>query len=78
MDKLKKTFGEVLFQLRTEKAMTQEKLAELCDVDKKYIYLLEKGQRQPSLTTVFAIAIALNLAPSELVLKVEKKVGRKK
>ncbi len=76
MDKLKKIFGEVVLTLRHEKSLTQEKLAELCEVDKKYIYLLEKGQRQPSLTTIFALAKAFKMKPSQFLLEVEKKVSK--
>lgn len=76
--KLEETFGKLLKELREEQGLSQEKLAEKSDMHRNSIALIESAKRQPSLKTIFAIAKALNLAPSELVLKVEKKVGRKK
>jgi transcriptional regulator with XRE-family HTH domain len=68
-------FGKVLRKLRVGKKLSQEKLAELCDLDRTYISLLERGLRQPTITTLFKIADALDLPPSELVKKVEEEIG---
>ena len=68
-------FGKVLRKLRVGKKLSQEKLAELCDLDRTYISLLERGLRQPTISTLFKIADALDLPPSELVKKVEDEIG---
>jgi len=70
MDTIGQIFGHVLYQKRLLKGLTQEKLAEKSDVDRKYIYLLEKGKRQPTLTTIFALAKALAISPIELIQEV--------
>jgi transcriptional regulator with XRE-family HTH domain len=67
-------FGKVLRELRTERGISQEKLAEYCDLDRTYISLLERGLRQPTITTVFKIAKAIKIKPSELIGIVEKQV----
>lgn len=64
-------FGKVLRKLRESQSLSQEKLAEYCDLDRTYISLLERGLRQPTISTIFKIADALNITPSELVKKVE-------
>jgi len=64
-------FPKVLKQLRTEKKISQEKLAELCNLDRTYISLLERGLRQPTLSTLFKISNALEIALSELIKIVE-------
>ncbi|MBP7507249.1 MAG: helix-turn-helix transcriptional regulator, partial [Prolixibacteraceae bacterium] len=56
-----KTFGNVLCELRKEQNISQEKLAEYCDLDRTYISLLERGLRQPTLTTIFKISSALKI-----------------
>jgi len=43
--------------------ITQEKLAELCNTDYRYIGQIETGRRYPSLEFVGKIATALNIAP---------------
>jgi len=49
-------FGKVLREMRTEKKISQEKLAELCGLDRTYISLFERGLRQPTITTIFKIS----------------------
>lgn len=64
-------FGKVLRELRVANKLSQEKLAEYCDLDRTYISLLERGQRQPTITTIFKLAKALNIKPSALIEKIE-------
>jgi transcriptional regulator with XRE-family HTH domain len=68
-------FGKVLREQRELKKLSQEKLAELCDLDRTYISLLERGLRQPTISTLFKISDALNILPSELIKKVEGKIS---
>jgi len=64
-------FGLVLKEIRTESKISQEKLAEYCNLDRTYISLLERGLRQPTITTIFKLSKALGITPSELVKKIE-------
>lgn len=64
--KLTQAFGSVLKKKRLEKNYTQENLAYLCKVDRTYIGLLERGKRQPTITTLFKLCKALDMKPSEL------------
>jgi len=64
-------FGKVLRELREENQLSQEKLAEYCELDRTYISLLERGLRQPTITTIFKLSKALNISPSLLIEKVE-------
>lgn len=70
-------FGTVLRELRENKKLSQEKLAEFCNLDRTYISLLERGLRQPTLTTLFKLSDALNIKPSELVEMVDIKLTSK-
>jgi transcriptional regulator with XRE-family HTH domain len=70
-------FGKVLRTLRENKNLSQEKLAEYCDLDRTYISMLERGLRQPTISTIFKIADALDISPSELVKKVELEITSK-
>ena len=65
-------FGFVTRGLRNKKNISQETLAEICNLDRTYISLLERGLRQPSLSTIFSIAQALSTTPSELLKLVEE------
>ena len=70
----KRTFGEVLRQLRTERQLSQEALALAAGCHVNHISFLERGLRSPNLVVVFDLATALGLAPSELVARVEKRL----
>lgn len=64
-------FGKVLRELRESNQLSQEKLAEYCELDRTYISMLERGLRQPTITTIFKLAKALKITPSQLIEKVE-------
>mgnify|MGYP000188352887 CR=1 FL=1 len=72
---LVEAFGQILKQLRKEKGFSQEKLAELCDLDRTYISMLERGKRQPTLTTIYVIGKVLDVYPPLLIDTAIKKKG---
>ena len=55
---IENAFATVLKDLRTEKKISQENLAFLSGLDRTYISLLERGKRQPTLTSLFSISKA--------------------
>lgn len=63
-------FGIVLRDLRQVRSMSQETLALESDLDRTFISLLERGLRQPSLTTILQLAGSLGVSPEELVASV--------
>jgi transcriptional regulator with XRE-family HTH domain len=67
-------FGVVLRQLRTRKGLSQESLALEGGLDRTYISLLERGLRQPSLTTILILAKVLDIKASEIISEVEAKL----
>jgi len=64
---LEPAFGEVLKQHRTAAGLSQEKLALEAGLDRTFISLLERGRRQPTLTTLVLIAEALGQPPERLL-----------
>jgi transcriptional regulator with XRE-family HTH domain len=63
---LQAIFSENMKKYRKQAKLTQEKLAELCETDHRYIGQIETGRRCPSLEYVGKIAAALNIAPYRL------------
>lgn len=59
-------FGLRLRAVRAATQISQEALAELAELDRTYISLLERGRRNPSLVCVASLAQALNVTVSEL------------
>jgi len=56
-------FAKNMRKYRKEAKLSQEKLAEICDTDHRYIGQIETGRRCPSLEYVERIASALNVSP---------------
>lgn len=51
---------------RLEADLSQEQLAELCDMDQTYLSQIERSRRQPSIKVLRKIAAALNLKLSDI------------
>jgi CheY-like chemotaxis protein/DNA-binding XRE family transcriptional regulator len=63
--------GAVLKRNRESKGITQEDLAAASGLDRTFISLLERGQRQPTLKTLFSLAAALGVRTSSFIEEVE-------
>ena len=59
LQKQLKTFGGNVSRLRTEKGLTQEKLAELADLNIRTVQKIEAGQTNILITTAVRIQKAL-------------------
>ncbi|OIR12523.1 transcriptional repressor DicA [mine drainage metagenome] len=68
-------FGKVIRQLRKEAKLTQEQLGFEADLRRTFVSLLELGQQQPTLTTIFKLAKALNVSASEIVRLIENELN---
>lgn len=62
-----KILGENVRSLRIERQITQEQLAELCNLHRTYIGAIERGDRNVSLNNIVKVAQALNVTPSDLL-----------
>lgn len=71
-------FGEVLRARRKEAGLSQEKLALDVGLERTFISMMERGQRQPSLTTLLKIAPALGCGAADLVADVERLLRKPK
>ena len=69
-----RAFGKALRLLRDEQGLSQEKLASLAHLHRTHISLLERGRRQPTLTTVFRLASVLGVSATEFIQAVEEEI----
>ena len=58
---IKQEFGKRLMQLRKERKMSQETLAELSGLNRPYISGIEQGKRSVSLEVIESLAKALEI-----------------
>ncbi len=59
-------FGKQLRNLRESRRLSQEKLAELCDLHRHYIGRIERAERVISFEYMMRIAFGLRVPPAEL------------
>ena len=71
-DSIPTVFGRVLREQRNARGISQETLALKADVDRTFVSQMERGIRQPTLTTLCKLSEALDIQPSTLVARVEK------
>ncbi len=68
----RKVFGVVIGRLRISRGLTQEKMSGLAGIARSHLAALESGEKTARLDTLWNIAYALEMKPSELVRMVEK------
>ncbi len=67
----KKAFGLTISRLRTQKGLTQERMSGLAGIARSHLVALENGEKTVRLDTLWRIADALEISPSELVRMTE-------
>ena len=68
------TVGKVIRHKRIQKGMTQELLSGFAGIARTHLTMIENGTKQPNFETIWRIAIALDLKPSELVAEIESAI----
>lgn len=66
-------FGFLIRQLRMERGLTQEALAERAELNVSYIGFIERGENVPTLTIVLNLADALHVDAADLVGEVSRR-----
>jgi len=66
-EKFNKDLGKQIQNLRVQRGLTQEELAELVGMDRVSIGYIEQGIRAPKLSTLLRISKALKISIQELL-----------
>lgn len=66
--------GQTIRKLRKEKKLSQDVLSGLAGIARTHLTMIENGSKQPNFETVWKIALALNLRPSEFVNRIENEL----
>ena len=65
-------FGRVLRNIRKKSKLSQDDLGAKSGYHRTYIGQLERGEKSPSLRTLFNLATTLGISPSALIRQVER------
>ena len=64
---MRKLVGRNFARLRLAKGFTQERFAEVSGVTQQYVSGLERGERNPTVVTLYHLATALGVSAVDLV-----------
>ncbi len=62
-----KAFGEQVRKIRTEQRLSQEDLAYTADIPLSQIGRIERGEINPTISTLYALSHGLGIHPSKLL-----------
>ena len=68
--------GEVIASYRIKWGLTQEVLSGLADIGRTHLSAIERGERKPTLETLYRISLALDIKMSVLVAAIEEALER--
>lgn len=73
-DNILKKFGQVIVEKRHQIGISQEDLAYDSGLARSFVSEIERGIKQPTLTTLFQLASSLETSASKIVTELEKKM----
>ena len=66
--------GRVIRKFRMQKHMTQELLSGFAGIARSHLSMIENGTKQANMETMWRIALALEILPSQLVAAIEDEI----
>ena len=64
--------GQTVLFFRNQKGVSQEVLSGLADIGRSHLSAIERGERKPTLETLYRICNALDIKMSTFILKLEE------
>lgn len=71
-----KLVGKVVSDFRRRKGLSQEVLSGLADIGRTHLSAIERGERKPTLETLYRIACALDVNMSDIIIEMESHLDR--
>lgn len=69
-----KIVGDVIADFRKKKNLSQEVLSGLADIGRTHLSAIERGERKPTLETLYRISCALNVKMSTIISEIENRI----
>lgn len=69
-----KTIGIIVLNLRKQRKISQEELADMIDSNQVYISEIERGMKLPSIKTLYNLAKAFGMTLAEFIAIIEKAI----
>ena len=66
--------GKAIRTLRKERGISQDVLSGFAGMARTHLTMIENGDKQPNFETIWKLAVALDMKPSEFIAIVEKEI----
>ena len=70
-----KIVGDVIADFRRKKGVSQEVLSGLADIGRTHLSAIERGERKPTLETLYRLSNALDVKMSDIVREIENRIA---
>ncbi|WP_295154357.1 helix-turn-helix domain-containing protein [uncultured Ruminococcus sp.] len=70
-----KIVGEVIAAFRRKKGISQEVMSGLAGIGRTHLSAIERGERKPTLETLYKLSGALDTTMSSIVGEIEKRIS---
>ena len=68
--------GRVIAKFRYNKGISQEIISGLAGIGRTHLSAIERGERKPTLETLYRLSMALDVKMSTIVIEIEKEIER--
>ena len=72
-----KAVGKAIRNIRNKRGISQDVLSGLAGIARTHLTMIENGSKKANFETVWKIANALDMRPSELVAHIEREIEQK-
>ncbi|MBQ8290571.1 MAG: helix-turn-helix transcriptional regulator [Clostridia bacterium] len=72
-----KLVGEVIAYFRQMRGLSQDVLSGLSDIGRTHLSAIERGERKPTLETLYRISVALGVPMKDIVGEIELRLSNK-
>lgn len=69
--------GATVRAIRKEKGLSQDVLSGLAGIARTHLTMIESGTKQANFETLWRLALALDMRPSDLVRRIEETIEQK-
>ena len=69
--------GETIAEIRRRKGISQDVLSGLAGIGRTHLSAIERGERKPTLETLYRISVAFDMKMSDIVGEIEERLKLK-
>lgn len=69
-----KIVGETISEIRKKKKISQDVLSGLAGIGRTHLSAIERGERKPTLETLYRLSLAFDMKMSDIIIEIENRM----